>query len=195
MRRYLNWYDILISPLLSGQRKYIISQVEVGRSVIEIGCGTGQLAQELSENGITDYLGVDIAPEMISIARQKFKNKGFKFIATDFLDLVCTTRYDYAILPMIIHSIDKETAQRIIRKASTIVDKIIIADYVTPQPKNTKAILVRIIEWLAGKEHYGNFKKFNKTGGILFYAHPSEYDVVNVISHHVFSIIILKTRT
>ncbi|MDX9848465.1 MAG: class I SAM-dependent methyltransferase [Tenuifilaceae bacterium] len=195
MRKYFNWYDILISPLLSGLRKHIISQVEVGSTVIEIGCGTGQLAQELLKKGITEYFGVDIAPQMISIARRKVVSPGFIFTDNDFLIVNCDKIFDYAILTMIIHSIDTDIAQKIIRKASTIANKIIIADYEVPQPNDIRALLVRIIEWLAGSEHYYNFKTFKNNGGILFYAHPSELGVLKTISNQVFSIIVLESPT
>ncbi len=174
---------------------HTLSQVEVGASVLEIGCGSGQLALELFEKGISNYLGVDIAPEMINIAQHKVISKKFKFIATDFLHLDSSDRFDYAILPMIVHSIDTNTVQQIILKSSTLANKIIIADYSSPQPRNSKALLVRIIEWLEGNEHYSNFKKFQKNGGALFYANPSGYKTLSMISHHVFEIIVLEPRS
>jgi SAM-dependent methyltransferase len=41
-----------------------------GRSVLDLGCGSGRYLVEAAERGAARVLGVDIAPEMIAIARR-----------------------------------------------------------------------------------------------------------------------------
>lgn len=53
----------------------VINQINSNcRSVLDLGCGTGQLLSYISNSGMF-LAGVDIAPEMIAIARQKLGEK------------------------------------------------------------------------------------------------------------------------
>lgn len=191
--KYLSWYDIFISPLLKGLRTRILSQIKEGSDVIEIGCGTGQLAKELHDLGIKSYIGIDISKEMIGIAKNKVQFENFSFIAIDFLELNIEKRFDYALFPMIIHSIDNDLGEKLIRKASQFADKIIIADYIVPQPKNYISVIVKTIEWLAGKEHYKNFSFFKKQQGLKHFAKQSSLIIVEETTYEVFSIIKLES--
>ena len=55
------------------------------QSILELGCGTGQLAHYLAENGFKDYLGVDFSSQAISMAQDNFLKHGLKgsFISED----------------------------------------------------------------------------------------------------------------
>ncbi|MBN1268940.1 MAG: class I SAM-dependent methyltransferase [Kiritimatiellae bacterium] len=56
--------------------------VEAGaRSVLEIGCGSGQLARMLLERGIQEYVGLDFSREAITAAR--LQAPGGRFIVDD----------------------------------------------------------------------------------------------------------------
>lgn len=46
------------------------------KSVIEIGCGTGNLADSFFKNGFT-YTGLDVSEDMLNIARGKYPNLSF----------------------------------------------------------------------------------------------------------------------
>jgi len=45
-------------------------------------------------------------------------------------------------------------------------DKIIIGDYLVPVNKGFWNVLNEVVEFLAGKEHYGNFKHFLANNGL-----------------------------
>ena len=192
--QYLNWYDIFISPLLKGLQKSILSQIDEGDSVLEVGCGTGQLAKALYQMGVNNYLGVDLNPDVIQIASRKVISKSFEFIAADFLDLRLNRKYDLAIFPMIIHSIPQELGENLIKKASKFANKIIVADYLVPQPKNYKALIVRIIEWLAGKEHFSSFKHYKDFNSISSIAENIVLIELQKIDYEVFQISIFEVE-
>ncbi len=77
--RMAGHYDLLVNLLLFGQekafRKNIIrsASIPAGATVLDVGCGTGTLAllakEEAGEQG--KVFGIDAAPEMIEVARQK----------------------------------------------------------------------------------------------------------------------------
>jgi ubiquinone/menaquinone biosynthesis C-methylase UbiE len=53
----------------------VINQINLGcNSALDLGCGTGQLLSRISKSGIS-LAGIDIAPEMIAISRQKLGEK------------------------------------------------------------------------------------------------------------------------
>lgn len=53
--------------------------------LIDLGCGPGQTTQFLFGNGFTNTLGIDISPEMISVAKQA--NPHLTFEVADILNL------------------------------------------------------------------------------------------------------------
>lgn len=65
------------------------------RSVLEIGCGTGNLAKKIVAAGY-DYLGVDLFDEMLTIARITAPTA--KFCRADVRDLSFDKKFDCAII-------------------------------------------------------------------------------------------------
>jgi ubiquinone/menaquinone biosynthesis C-methylase UbiE len=185
----LNGYDILISPLLKGLRRTILTHIEENSSILEVGCGTGEFAKDLIRKKISNYIGVDISEEAITIAKSKVSYPNFRFIASDFLEVEIDEKFDYAIFPMIIHSIPVELALELLTKASKVANRLIIADYLVPQPKNYKALLVKFIERMAGREHFGNFTKFREINGAHFFKTKLGLKDVDQTEYEVFFVI------
>lgn len=74
-----NWY------YYDGLKRLLRSKIPVSASVAEIGCGTGNLLASLDP---LRGLGIDISPEMISIARKKHRAKThIEFLAADIADI------------------------------------------------------------------------------------------------------------
>lgn len=48
------------------------AEVTAGNSVLDVACGTGVLFPDYVNRGITDITAIDISPEMVKIAREKF---------------------------------------------------------------------------------------------------------------------------
>ena len=167
----------------------MLSKIEENSSVLEVGCGTGEFANDLIKKKLSNYIGVDISEEVIEVAKSKVNHPNFKFIATDFLEVEIDTKFDYAIFPMIIHSIPIALALELIAKASKVAHKIIIADYLVPQPKNYKALLVKFIERMAGKEHFGNFTKFKKNNGAHFFKEELGFTEIEKTEYEVFFVL------
>lgn len=66
-----------------------------GASVLDVGCGTGDLVDVLTEQGIRDYLGVDIVMASVDLAR--VKRPGYRFEVADFLELELPQPYDFVL--------------------------------------------------------------------------------------------------
>ena len=163
-------YDAVISPLLRSLRSAVVSSISAPSNILEIGCGTGELAMDLSGKISGFYTGIDSSPAMIAGALRKSPGDKITFICDDFLKLEDAKEYDYAIFPMILHSIGHESASRLLEKSCSLAHRIIIADYRVPRPGNWKGLAAAAIEKLAGKDHYEAFQWYIKSGGIAYYA-------------------------
>lgn len=56
------------------------------KSILDYGCGTGHLLEYLNEKaiGIKDYIGVDILPEFLQVAKKKFPSATFLESLNDY---------------------------------------------------------------------------------------------------------------
>ena len=91
-----------------------LAQACEGATVLDIGCGTGIMAQAYLDAGASRILGIDIAPQMIAIAQRKFEgNDRVEFLAADIYGLETDMRFDsvvvYNAYP---HFINKEALAR-----------------------------------------------------------------------------------
>ena len=81
--------------------KYLQLLIPSHSSVLEIGCGTGDLLAALSPRR---GLGIDISPKMVEIARDKFPHLEFK--VGDLEDLQIEEKFDYVVLVETIGHVD-----------------------------------------------------------------------------------------
>lgn len=65
--------DDVISEILN------ISEINETKSVLDVGCGTGFLFSDYLKRNVTYLTGIDISPNMIKIAKEKYP----------FVDLIC----------------------------------------------------------------------------------------------------------
>ncbi|MGL5888794.1 MAG: class I SAM-dependent methyltransferase [Bacteroidia bacterium] len=79
-------------------------------NVLEIGCGIGTVSSliipAISQG---NFIGVDISPESISIAKNKLaKYTNAKFIVSDMSDFVSELKFDFIVLPDVLEHIPVE---------------------------------------------------------------------------------------
>lgn len=70
-----------------------------GKSILDIGCGFGDLNRVLSrENGDSyQYLGVDLVGELIDEGRHHYPQENIKFLNSDFLEYPFTETFDIVV--------------------------------------------------------------------------------------------------
>ena len=105
--------------------KYLRFLVPAGASVLEIGCGTGELLASLAPGR---GVGVDISPEMVHVARQNFPD--LEFLVDDLECLEINQTFDYVIVAETIgHVDDIQQAFRELHKVCTPETRVIIIYY------------------------------------------------------------------
>ena len=105
--------------------KYLQYLIPSNSSVIEIGCGTGDLLAALNpERGV----GIDISPKMVETAREKFPHLQFEI--GDLEDLQIEEKFDYVVLVETIgHVDDIQSAFRELHKVCKPETRVIIVYY------------------------------------------------------------------
>lgn len=96
---------IIRGSMFIRQKKVLVGcQPVTGETIIDIGCGTGDLAVELAKRGTNFVLGVDFAQGMLELARKKALvanlDHNLAFVLADFLEppLSSKIKFDYALV-------------------------------------------------------------------------------------------------
>lgn len=102
--------------------RFLRFHVPPGMSVLEIGCGTGDLLDTLAPSRGT---GLDISPKMVEIARSKHPD--LTFVVGDAQDLPLSETFDYVILSDVIGYLeDVQRAFEELRKVCHSRTRVII---------------------------------------------------------------------
>ncbi len=92
-----SYYDEVIEKGYHNQKSYLSALLKIlhkGDSVLELGCGTGNILLELTKHGILTK-GIDASSEMI--ARLRTKNKHVVTYISDLNSFHFRQEYDYAL--------------------------------------------------------------------------------------------------
>jgi SAM-dependent methyltransferase len=183
---YDGWfYDRIIAPNQDQLFAQIKELIDPQSTVIDIGCGTGRLAFALGDH-CESVLGIDLSKRNIDRAQILLQRQPNNKISFQHLN-VSDTKYgvekpfDYAILTYVIHEVNKEERIKLLNDAFLIADQIIIGDYLFPRPTGLSGFVSKTIEFLAGKEHYRNYRTYMADGGIHHLAKESGLRIINEI--------------
>ena len=169
---YDGWlYHLFVDPALRKTRKLVRRQIKPGSSLIDIGCGTGELVLFLADS-CTELVGVEASPRMWAYASERvrglgFTNVQFVFASGEKLAVFPSGYFDYATACMVLHEMKASQRLPVLREMQRLARTLILVDYRVPPPVHFVATLCRLIERLAGGLHYGNYLSFTESGGLL----------------------------
>jgi len=183
---YDGWfYDTFIAPNQDKLFKQINTIIEPQSKIIDVGCGTGRLAFRLSGKS-KSVLGIDLSKRNIDRARLslfRHPNAKISFQHRNLHDIIKVDQahFDYAIITFVIHEVDEKERINLLNEMAKVADKIIIGDYLVPKPEGYAGRLTTLIEYMAGAEHYRNYKNYLANGGIYHLAEKSGLNIINEI--------------
>lgn len=102
---------------------YIIDLLEL-KSVVDVGCGTGTWLKVFSDNGLTDFLGIDGS----YVDRNSLKINGISFIEFDLETLYTSQRkFDLAISLEVAEHLKEDSADIFIKSLTNLSDVVVFS--------------------------------------------------------------------
>jgi len=196
---YDGWfYDKIIAPNQDRMFGEIKNFIKPNSTIIDIGCGTGRFSFSIVDN-VNRVIGVDLSSKNITTANQilqKKPNNKISFLHTNLANLISKNHhFDYAVMTYVIHEVNPDERLVLLNEMAHIADKIIIGDYLVPIRKGFWSVLNEIVEFLAGKEHYTNFKDFVDNDGLKSLIEKAGLKIVSEIKNKpVTSQILILTK-
>jgi hypothetical protein len=83
----------------------------------------------------------------------------------------------------VIHEVNEEERVKLLKDISHVADKIIIGDYLVPRPDGFWAVLNEVVEFVAGSEHYRNYKNYVRNGGLQDLADKAGLKIIQEIKN------------
>ncbi len=176
-------YQRFIDPLLSGLRREVLLSISPEDRILEIACGTGALALAMALKA-AHVTAIDLSEENIAAAAQTaMKNSAgnINFEVRDASDLSCYTdrQFDTAVITMAVHQFESGLAISILSEMRKKAYRIIIGDYSHHMRSGWSRNLAWAIEWLAGGDHYRNFRNYIRSGGLHFFASKAGLNIIS----------------
>jgi len=164
------FYDGILFPFIRPIRNRVISLVKqyCYGSILDVCCGTGDQLKLLKQHGFAGE-GIDISDAMLNVAgKGEHKADCIRQDATQML--YKDAKFDLVMTAFALHEKDHDTAQKIVEEMLRVTAEggdMLIVDYELSEKTSTLSkILIYFIEWLAGGEHYRNFRSYIKKGGL-----------------------------
>jgi len=190
------FYDRFIAPNQKNLFKQIIGLIEPESDIIDIGCGTGFFSFSVADT-CKSALGIDLSKRNIDKANQNLEKKPndkLSFRNAYLHDIASQEKkhFEYAVLTYVIHEVNEEERIPLLNEIAQVADKIIIGDYLIPCPNDFAGKIVKVVEFIAGAEHYRNFCTYETNGGIQYIADKAGLSILKEIKNHTNHIAILS---
>jgi SAM-dependent methyltransferase len=163
------FYARVVDPFVSGLHKIVAEHVEPGSKVLDVGCGTGSLAMRLAPDAV-EVVGVELSPAMAEYATRRLDaaRANVSVLVGDALEILARRPdrcFDVATMALVLHEMPAGARGPVLAEVTRVAKRLICLEYRVPMPWNLPGIRNRVVEALAGVEHFRAFRDFNRRGG------------------------------
>lgn len=157
--RWAHYYDPLVSVLSLGRRGKLrratvaMAGLQAGESVLEVGCGTGDVALAASAQvgRLGRVAGIDAAPEMIAVARGKARRRGaaveFRVGLIEALDFP-DAHFDVVLSSLMMHHLPAELKRQGLAEIARVLKpggRLAIVDLKRPEGRWGRALMASML--------------------------------------------------
>ena len=165
------FYDLFTAVFLDPFRREVRRLVERERpaSVLDVCCGTGRQLSLLHGLG-AGLTGLDLSQAMIGRARDQVKGSACLCLA-DATGIPFPDRtFDMASISFALHEKAPGVRRAILAETVRVLSDnglLAVVDYTVPRKTSDRALFlaVQMVEWIAGREHFYNFRDYHGRGG------------------------------
>jgi demethylmenaquinone methyltransferase/2-methoxy-6-polyprenyl-1,4-benzoquinol methylase len=163
-------YDPILYFALKNIRQEIIRLIpNHNLRILDLCCGTGDQLKKLSDAGFNHLTGVDLSTEMLKVARKG--NKIENLLESDVQNTgLPGESFDIIIISFAVHEKPAQMQHNMLAEAKRLLapdGQLILVDFsLDDQAKMISKVAATMIERMAGKEHYRNFKSYVNKGGM-----------------------------
>jgi SAM-dependent methyltransferase len=157
-------YARVLDPLLSRLHDRIADHVEPTGRILDVGCGTGSLVWRLAPKAL-EVVGVELSPAMVAHARATLAARVLGDVTSAFADLP-DGHFDLATMVLVLHELPDEARVPILAEVARLAREVLCVDFHAPMPWNLAGFRNRLIEMMAGAEHFRAFRSFQRLGGM-----------------------------
>jgi demethylmenaquinone methyltransferase/2-methoxy-6-polyprenyl-1,4-benzoquinol methylase len=139
------------------------------KTILDLCCGTGNQAKLLAKHGFTNLHCLDLSMPMLEIAKKsEYPIRIYNEDATQthFDD----ESFDIITISFAIHEKDRITQKNLINEIHRLLKRegiLLVVDFAFDEraPKRSR-IAIRLVEKMAGGEHYKNFESYIQNNGL-----------------------------
>jgi SAM-dependent methyltransferase len=120
------------------------ADLQPGRRVVEIGCGTGNFTEIFAQYG-AEIIAVDISPELIALAQRRNVPATVTWVCARFEDSALDRQFDAAIGSSVLHHLEIESA---IRELWRILKPGGVISFAEPNMLNPQVAIQKNVPWI-----------------------------------------------
>lgn len=187
-------YARLVDPFVSGLHGIVADLVTPESRILDVGCGTGNLAFRLAP-AAAEVVGVELSPAMAEYAIRKIdaSTPNVSIVLGDVTEVFSDQpagAFDIATMVLALHEMPASARAPVLREVTRVAKRLLCLEYRVPMPWNLQGARNRIIEGLAGPEHFRAFRDFARRGGTPGVVETAGlvYDNVRYPDHGTFDV-------
>ena len=95
---------------LTRYHDFFVSRVHAGERVLDVGCGKGELAHDLAERAGASVVAIDVLPEKIAFARERFPHPRVEYRHADVYQFEPSGQFDAVVLSNVLEHLAERDA-------------------------------------------------------------------------------------